>query len=459
MFTTCTATPRTPSIRTTPYPAWWHPHKTLLDCVLGWIFAYILPLYKVSNYPATKDSTEAMERIQGFRVTLNQLEHMGQAVATNFRKWSTLAGSPIAEVAYRVPRRPNLLNEWGRTDLTFDNNSKTAPSSSHITVRMFFPLSLLSDENDVDGVRTDNNESIESSDTTDYGCKVVELADLSRLPSNVPLVVYFHGGGGTMGEGLDSDGTTLAVKLVEKQTEPIILASVEYSLAPEHPFPTTNVEAIAVLSHFIETNTENKRPIHVAGSSAGGYLAIMATMECLRHYPVSEGQQRVKSVLSCCPMLDPACDSQSYFECSKDPTRFIEFARWSWQAILELPSSNHSTGTQTQSIITHDDALAKNSNRAAWNECEWKGSSLEGLVKPIVDVPKGLDEPTAPTIIITTNRADALYTEGVEYAAKLGEKAANITHLDHSGCHWVGTSMNPKAMAELISVWRKAIFD
>lgn len=241
-----------------------------------------------------------MECLKGFRVTPNKFEHTGKAVTTNFHKWSILADSPMAEFAYKVPRRPNLLKEWGRTDLAFDNKTGP-PSSSHITVRLLFPFSLLSG----DGVPADAT-------LTDYGCQVIELTDLSRLPANVPLVVYFHGGGGTMGVGLDSDGTTLAVKLVEEQKEPIILAAVEYSLAPEHPFPTTNVEAITVMSHFIETNMSagGKRPIHVAGSSAGGYLAIVATMECLRHYPAREGQQRVQSLLSCCPMLDPACDSQ-----------------------------------------------------------------------------------------------------------------------------------------------------
>jgi acetyl esterase/lipase len=453
-------TPMAP-IRTTPYSAWWHPHKTVLQCVMGWIFSYILPLYKIANYPASKDSAEAMERIEGFRGTLNKLEHMGKAVTTNFQKWSSLAGgSPIAEVDYKVPRRPNLLKAWGRTTAAFDNET----SSSDITVRMFFPRSLLSaGGDDVDGVPTTDNSEANESKLNDYGCQVVKLTDLSRLPAHVPLVVYFHGGGGTMGVGLDSDATTLAVKLVEEQTEPIILASVEYSLAPDHPFPTTHVEAIDVLSHFIETTktSTGKRAIHVAGSSFGGYLAIVATMECLRHYPASDGQQRVKSLLSCCPMLDPACDSQSYFECSQDPTRFIDFARWSWQAILELPSSKDTiAGSQKPSTTTtHEDALAKNSNKTAWNQCKWKGSSLEGLIKPIVNVPKGLDAHTAPTIIITTNRADALYTEGVEYANKLRENTAKITHLDHSGCHWVGTTMDPKAMAELITVWKKAIFE
>jgi acetyl esterase len=94
---------------------------------------------------------------------------------------------------------------------------------------------------------------------------------------NRPLIVYFHGGGWTIGDLDTSDGVCrfLAANV------PATVLSVGYRLAPEHPFPAAVEDALAA---FRWTAIDNKRlgadpeRIAVAGDSAGGNLAAAVSL-------------------------------------------------------------------------------------------------------------------------------------------------------------------------------------
>lgn len=89
------------------------------------------------------------------------------------------------------------------------------------------------------------------------------------------LVLYFHGGGFVFG-GIEShDG--VARHLAALTGVPV--ASVDYRLAPEHPFPAAVEDAIEALEWAVAEEVAAGGPLAVAGDSAGGTLAAIAAIE------------------------------------------------------------------------------------------------------------------------------------------------------------------------------------
>ncbi len=87
-----------------------------------------------------------------------------------------------------------------------------------------------------------------------------------------PLIVYFHGGGWTIG---DLDTCDSVCRFLSLET-PAIVLSVDYRLAPEHPFPAAVEDALAAFQWAATDNPKlgaDRDRIAVAGDSAGGNLA------------------------------------------------------------------------------------------------------------------------------------------------------------------------------------------
>jgi acetyl esterase len=94
--------------------------------------------------------------------------------------------------------------------------------------------------------------------------------------ANPPVVVFFHGGGWVVGD-LDSyDGTARNLAVGAEA----IVVSVDYRLAPEHPYPAAVDDAWAatrwVAAHAREFDADPTR-LGVAGDSAGGNLAAVVS--------------------------------------------------------------------------------------------------------------------------------------------------------------------------------------
>jgi len=92
-----------------------------------------------------------------------------------------------------------------------------------------------------------------------------------------PLIVYFHGGGWTIGDLDTADGVCrfLAAEV------PATVLSVDYRLAPEHPFPAAVEDALAAFRWAAVDNTRlgaDPERIAVAGDSAGGNLAAAVSL-------------------------------------------------------------------------------------------------------------------------------------------------------------------------------------
>jgi acetyl esterase len=92
-----------------------------------------------------------------------------------------------------------------------------------------------------------------------------------------PLIVFFHGGGWCVG-GLDThDGPC---RLLATHSGAAVL-SVDYRLAPEHPFPAAVEDALAAFrwaTESAESLDADPARIAVAGDSAGGNLAAAVSL-------------------------------------------------------------------------------------------------------------------------------------------------------------------------------------
>ncbi len=113
-------------------------------------------------------------------------------------------------------------------------------------------------------------------DRTVEGIKV-RLYEPDRRATARPLIVYFHGGGFVFGDLRGGDWLcgTLAKRL------DAIVVSVEYRLAPKHPFPAGIDDCYALLvwvaEHASELGADAAR-LGVMGESAGGNLAAVVAL-------------------------------------------------------------------------------------------------------------------------------------------------------------------------------------
>lgn len=90
--------------------------------------------------------------------------------------------------------------------------------------------------------------------------------------TELPTVVFFHGGGFVLGS------VDLADEIARKMCRDLgaVIVSVEYRLAPEHPFPAAHEDALAATLWAIRNVASlggDGRRIAVAGESSGGNLA------------------------------------------------------------------------------------------------------------------------------------------------------------------------------------------
>ncbi len=90
--------------------------------------------------------------------------------------------------------------------------------------------------------------------------------------TDLPIVAFYHGGGWAIGD-LDSYDATARIHAIAAEA---IVVSVDYRLAPEHPFPAAIDDAWAALQwigkHAAELGGDPTR-IAVAGDSAGGNIS------------------------------------------------------------------------------------------------------------------------------------------------------------------------------------------
>jgi len=121
---------------------------------------------------------------------------------------------------------------------------------------------------------------------------------LDAGPGLLPGLIYFHGGGLVAGTVATHDpiGRALA------NSGACRVVSVDYRLAPEHPFPAALDDALAAVRHIgahaAEYGIDGMR-LGICGDSAGGTLAA-ATVQTVARI----GSPRLALQLLICPILD-----------------------------------------------------------------------------------------------------------------------------------------------------------
>lgn len=135
------------------------------------------------------------------------------------------------------------------------------------------------------------------------------LARLYRpSPQAIGTVLFTHGGGWVTG-GLDSSDALCRGLAQEANTT---VLSLDYRLAPEHPFPAALEDTWDVLNQLASRQIPaipEPGPIAVAGMSAGGNLAAIAALLARE-----QGGPSIEYQLLIVPVLDCDLDRASYFE-------------------------------------------------------------------------------------------------------------------------------------------------
>jgi acetyl esterase len=142
-----------------------------------------------------------------------------------------------------------------------------------------------------------------------------------------PLIVYFHGGGFVYG---DLRGGDWLCGTVAKQLDAIVV-SVQYRLAPKHPFPAGPDDCYAALVWAAANATElgaDPNRIGVMGESAGGNLAaVVALMSRQKNGPVIRHQALLYPVVGAEGTDSRRDNADAFILTAADMKRFDELYR------------------------------------------------------------------------------------------------------------------------------------
>ena len=147
--------------------------------------------------------------------------------------------------------------------------------------------------------------------------------------SNLPLLVFFHGGGFVIGN-LDTHDNLC--RSLARQAEAVVV-SVAYRLAPENHFPAAPLDCYAATCWLVENAAAlgvDGRRLALAGDSAGGNLALAVSQ-------LAAQRKGPKISYQCLfyPVTDARCDSQSYEDFAEGYLLSSAMMYWFWQQYLQ----------------------------------------------------------------------------------------------------------------------------
>ena len=147
-----------------------------------------------------------------------------------------------------------------------------------------------------------------------------------------PVISYFHGGGFVL---MNLDTHDEICRQLSSKTNAIVM-SVDYRLAPEHPYPAGPQDSINAVKWMIKNAVYYKgdgSKMAVVGDSAGGYMAIYTALK-LKEEGISLSAQ-----VAAYPVTDHYSSSQqSYQENGEGYILSAEMMKWFWDNFITDPS-------------------------------------------------------------------------------------------------------------------------
>ena len=201
----------------------------------------------------------------------------------------------------------------------------------------------------------------------------------------VPVMVYLHGGGWVVG----SVGILDPFCRLLCEAAGVIIASVEYRLAPEHPFPAALTDTLTAARWAAKNAAQwggDPTRIALGGDSAGANLATVTA----NHISAKGAREWLRAVMLLYPVTDhPTANHLSYVENATGFGLDASLMRWFWQqyAPEASPSDPNVSPLQLQQV------------------------------------------PALPPTLVATAEYDILRDEGIAYAEKLRSAGVIITHL------------------------------
>jgi acetyl esterase/lipase len=242
-----------------------------------------------------------------------------------------------------------------------------------------------------------------------------------RAPSStaVPAILYIHGGGFFVGS-IDTEHMGSAALARELG---IVVVSVDYRLAPEHPFPAGLEDCYAALvwlhEHAVALGVDPTRIAVNGGSAGGGLAAGLALLARDRGGPALCFQYLG------IPELDDRLETASM-------RQFTDTPMWS--------------------------------RPAAEKSWEWYLGDAHGRddVSPYASPARATDLAGVPPTYISTMQYDPLRDEGIIYGLRLLEAGVTVELHSfpgtfHGSAIMTGAAVTRREGAERLTVWRRAL--
>ena len=206
---------------------------------------------------------------------------------------------------------------------------------------------------------------------------------------SLAMLVYLHGGGWVAGSVATHDPFC---RLLSGAAE-VVIASVEYRMAPEHPYPAAVDDTLAAVQWAHQHAGEwDGDLLALGGDSAGANLAaVVANRLC-----ATAGNPPLRALLLLYPVTDsPQAGHPSYVENATGYGLEANTMRWFWQ--------QYAAG-------------------ASPADPDMSPLQLHNL-------------PALPPTLVTTAEYDVLRDEGLAYAQKLRAAGVAVTHLHAPDMH------------------------
>jgi acetyl esterase len=146
----------------------------------------------------------------------------------------------------------------------------------------------------------------------------------------LPTVAFFHGGGWVIG---DLDTHDLTCRTIAQEAEAVVV-SVDYRLAPEHPFPAAAEDALAAARWIAEHLDQlgGNDILGVSGDSAGGNLSAVVSQQL---------REQVRAQL----LIYPATDVPGEYASRLDNAEgfFLDTATMAWFMEQYVPADTDLT--------------------------------------------------------------------------------------------------------------------